>query len=137
MASEKHKTSAKQKPAKPGNAASSDEIFIKDILIRCIVGIHPEEREKKQDVLVSLMLEGDFREAARTDDISYAINYSTLKKKVIEFVEASAFNLVETLAEKIADLCLDEPKVRRVQVWLEKPTALRFARTVGVHITRP
>jgi len=121
----------------PGFGGSgSDEIFIRDFLIRCIVGIRPEEREKKQDVLVSLSLEGDFSAAGKTDDIADAIDYSGLKKRVIEFAEASSFNLVETLAGRIAGLCLEDSKVQRVHVWVEKPTALRFARTVGVHICR-
>jgi FolB domain-containing protein len=113
-----------------------DKIFIKDLLLRCIVGIKPDEREKKQDVLIHLNLYGDLRQAGISDNIEDTIDYATLKKKVIELVEGSSFYLVEKLAESIAELCLKDSKVRKVDVEIEKPGALRFARTVGIAITR-
>ncbi|MBN1525848.1 MAG: dihydroneopterin aldolase [Spirochaetales bacterium] len=115
---------------------NQDEIFVRDILVRCVVGIRPEEREKKQDVLINLSLFGDFTKAAKSDDIADTIDYSSLKKKIISFTENSSYNLVETLAEEIAKICLSDVKVAKVGVWVEKPTALRFAKTVGVHIVR-
>jgi D-erythro-7,8-dihydroneopterin triphosphate epimerase len=114
----------------------SDKIFIKDLLLRCIVGMKPEEREKKQDVLINLNLYGDLLKAGRSDKIADTIDYASLKKRVIELVEGSSFHLIEKLAESIAQLCLQDPKVEAVDVEIEKPGALRFARTVGVSITR-
>ncbi|MBN1797510.1 MAG: dihydroneopterin aldolase [Spirochaetales bacterium] len=113
-----------------------DKIFIKDLLLRCIVGIKPDEREKKQDVLIHLNLYSDLRQAGISDNITDTIDYATLKKKVIELVEGSSFYLVEKLAESIAELCLKDSKVQKVDVEIEKPGALRFARTVGIAITR-
>jgi D-erythro-7,8-dihydroneopterin triphosphate epimerase len=113
-----------------------DRIFIKDLLLRCIVGIKPEERQKKQDVLIHLNLYGDLRRACASDNIEDTVDYATLKKKVIALVEGSSFNLVERLAEAIAALCCEDSRVQKVDVEIEKPGALRFARTVGVAITR-
>jgi D-erythro-7,8-dihydroneopterin triphosphate epimerase len=113
-----------------------DRIFIKDLLLRCIVGIKPEERQKKQDVLIHLNLYGDLHRACASDNIEDTVDYATLKKKVITLVEGSSFNLVERLAEAIAALCFEDSRVQKVDVEIEKPGALRFARTVGVAITR-
>ncbi|HEQ71649.1 MAG TPA: dihydroneopterin aldolase [Spirochaetia bacterium] len=118
------------------NGPQEDLIFIRDLLVRCIVGIRPDEREKPQDVMINIDLYADLTAAAASDDIADAVDYSSLKKRIVAFTEASSFNLVETLASRIADLCLAEPKVQRAVVNVEKPTALRFARTVGVRIVR-
>jgi D-erythro-7,8-dihydroneopterin triphosphate epimerase len=113
-----------------------DFIEIEDLLIRAIVGVNPDERENRQDVLITVRLEADLRPAARTDSIDDAINYKSIKKSIIAFVEQSSFQLVETLAEEIAQICLKDSRVQRVRVHLRKPGALRFARTVGVCIER-
>ncbi len=113
-----------------------DKIFIKDLLLRCIVGIKPDEREKKQDVLIHLNLYGDLSKPGMSDNIDDTIDYAALKKKVIKLVEGSSYYLVEKLAECIAELCLQYPRVQKVDVEIEKPGALRFARTVGIAITR-
>jgi len=114
----------------------SDTIEIRDLLLRAIVGINPDERINRQDVLLNLSLEADLRPAARSDDIRDAVNYRTIAKDVIEFVEQSQFNLVEALAESVAALCLQDERVTRVRVSLQKPGALRFAESVGVTIER-
>jgi dihydroneopterin aldolase/D-erythro-7,8-dihydroneopterin triphosphate epimerase len=113
-----------------------DRILIRDLALRCIIGIYPEERRAKQDVIVNLAIESDFRRAARTDSIGDAVDYKALKKGVIDLVESSSFGLVETLASRIADLCLGMPRVKRVTVTVDKPGALRFARSVAVEVTR-
>jgi dihydroneopterin aldolase/D-erythro-7,8-dihydroneopterin triphosphate epimerase len=114
----------------------SDFIEIEDLLIRTIVGINPEERENRQDVLMTVRLEADLRPAARTDSIDDAINYKSIKKSIVAMVEQSSYQLVETLAEEVAQLCLKDARVERVRVHLKKPGALRFAKTVGVCIER-
>ncbi len=114
----------------------SDFIEIEDLLVRTIVGVNPEERVNRQDVLITIRLEADLRLAARSDSIDDAVNYKTITKGVISFVEQSSYQLVETLAEEIARFCLKEPRVQRVRVHVRKPGALRFARTVGVCIER-
>ena len=114
----------------------SDRILIRDLLVRGIVGVNPEERRTKQDVVVNLELFVDTRTAAASDDIEHAVNYRSVCKRVIEHVEGSAPLLVERLATDIARLVLAEFGVERVRVRVEKPGALRFARSVGVEIER-
>jgi FolB domain-containing protein len=113
-----------------------DRIEIKDLLLRGIVGVNDWEREKQQDILVNIVVFTDLHAAASSDDISMTVNYRTLTKKVIDHVESSARFTVEALAGDIARLCLAEPGVERVRVRVEKPGALRFARSVGVEIER-
>jgi len=113
-----------------------DRIHIRDLLLRCIVGIYPEERCEKQDVVINITLECDCRPAAASDDIADAVDYKRLKKCVRTLVEGSAFNLIETLADRIARLCLERDGVTRATVTVDKPGALRFARSVAVEVTR-
>jgi len=114
----------------------TDQIQIKDLLLRAILGINEEERRNRQDVLVNITLHADTRAAGRSDDIADAVNYRTLTKRIIALVENSQFYLVEKLAAEIAALCLDDPRVEQADVRVEKPGALRFARSVGVEIQR-
>lgn len=113
-----------------------DCIEIKDLLLRCIIGINDEERRDRQDVLVNLRLWADLRRAAAGDRIEDTVNYRTLTKQVIEHVENSKYFLLETLAERILAICLQDARVARAQVSVQKPGALRFARSVGVVLER-
>ncbi|HEY3379104.1 MAG TPA: dihydroneopterin aldolase [Armatimonadota bacterium] len=113
-----------------------DRILIKDLLTRCVIGVNEGERRNKQDVLINIALQVDLRTPGRTDQLDDTVNYSALKKRILAMVDNSSFYLVEALAEHIAELCLEEPLVAQVQVTVEKPTALRFARSVGVDILR-
>jgi FolB domain-containing protein len=115
---------------------ASDQIEIKDLLLRGIIGIHDWEREKKQDILVNITLFGDLKAAGESDRIEDTINYRTLTKSVIEQVESVGRYTVEALAADIARICLQTPGVDRARVRVEKPGALRFARSVGVCIER-
>ena len=114
----------------------ADRIEIRDLLVRTIIGVNDYERDHLQDVIISLSLETDTRPAAQSDDIADAVNYRTLTKQVIDSVEQSRHFLVERMAEEIAKLCLSDVRVQRVRVTVEKPGALRFARTVGITIER-
>lgn len=113
-----------------------DFILIKGLRARCIIGINEEERREKQDVIINLKLGTDTRPAGRSDDFAHALDYRAVKKAVLALVEQSHFGLVEALAEAIADVCLEHPRCQQVEVTVEKPSALRFARSVGVRITR-
>jgi len=113
-----------------------DRIDIHDLLLHGIIGINDWEREKQQDILINISLFGDFRSAGDSDDIADTINYRTVTKKVIKHVETSKRFTVEALASDIARICLEEPGVQRARVRVEKPGALRFARSVGVEIER-
>ena len=113
-----------------------DRILISDLLVRCIVGINDDERREKQDVLINLALSADLSRAGRSDRFEDAVDYRAIKKKVAAMAENSRFFLVEALAEAVAEICLEHPAVSEVRVRVEKPTALRFARSVGVEIIR-
>lgn len=114
-----------------------DQIQIKDLFLRCIIGFNPEERTKRQDVLINLTLYADLQPAGRSDDVHDTVNYKQIKNRIVEMVESSAFFLVERLAERIAEICLEDSGVQYARVLVEKPGALRFARSVGVEIVRP
>jgi FolB domain-containing protein len=113
-----------------------DKILIQDLLVRCIIGINEEERREKQDVIVNITLTADLARACASDNFKDTVDYRAIKKRVFGMVETSQFFLIEALAEKIAGLCLEYPGVRAVKVLVEKPSALRFARSVGVEIVR-
>ena len=115
---------------------ASDQIEIRDLLLRGIIGINDWEREKKQDILNKITLFGDLAPAGDSDRIEDTINYRTLTKAVIEHVESVGRFTVEALATDIVRLCLETPGVERARVRIEKPGALRFARSVGVCIER-
>ena len=113
-----------------------DRIHIRDLLLRCIVGIHDWERHERQDISITVVLHADLSKAAASDSIADTVDYVTIKKRIIALVESSSYGLIEALAEAIARVCLEEERVGRVDVTLEKPGALRYARTVAVEITR-
>ena len=120
-----------------GTVVPMDRIVIKDLLVRGIVGINPDERSNRQDVLINATLWADTRPAASSDDIADAVNYRTIAKAMIRHVEEGDPFLVERLAEELARICLDaDERVAAVEIGLEKPGALRFARSVGVVIRR-
>lgn len=113
-----------------------DRIHIRDLLLRCVIGVNPDERNRKQDVVTNITLFADLRAAGCSDAIADTVNYSTLRSQLVELIEGSSFFLIEKLAEEIASTCLSFDGVAGVKVVVEKPTALQFARTVGVEILR-
>lgn len=113
-----------------------DQINIKDLHLRAVIGINEEERRDRQDVLINIVMDVDMRRAGESDDIDDAVNYRTITKGIIQLVENSGFYLVEKMAAEIAAICLSDPRVDRARVTVEKPGALRFARSVGVTIER-
>jgi D-erythro-7,8-dihydroneopterin triphosphate epimerase len=114
----------------------SDRIYIRDLVVPCTIGLDAPERANKQNVLVQITLEADLRRAGRTDALDDTIDYRALKKRILGLAGESQFYLIEALAQSIADECLRQDRIERVTVAVEKPGALRFARTVGVEITR-
>jgi len=113
-----------------------DKTFIKDLLVRGVIGISEREREQPQDILINIVLFSDTSKAGITDNIEDCVNYRTVAKKIITQVETVSRFTVEALAADIAKLCLAEPGVKQVQVRVEKPGAVRFSRSVGVEIER-
>lgn len=116
--------------------AKMDKIFITDLLIRGIIGISERERENPQDILVNIVIFTDITAAGKSDNVDDSVNYRTIAKKVLAHTEIVKRYTVEALAEDIAVLCLQDQKVRTVQVRVEKPGAVRFSRSVGVEIER-
>lgn len=114
----------------------SDKILIKDLLIRGIIGIHDWEREKKQDILINIVMEADCQPAGISDDFHDAVDYRAVTKKVLALVESSSFFLVEKLAHEIATICLEDERVEVARVRVEKPGAVRFSKSVGVEVER-
>lgn len=116
--------------------AKRDRIYIRDLALRCIIGIYPDERRERQDVIINVSMEGDLSAAPVSDAIDDTINYKVIKKKIVALVEDSTFNLIETMADRILTICLEDPKVLLATVTVDKPGALRFARSVAVEMTR-
>lgn len=113
-----------------------DVIFIRDLALRCIIGIYEIERKEKQDIIINAELYADLKKPCQSDNINDAIDYKVIKKNIINFVENSSFNLIEKLAQGIADLCLENKNVLKAVITVDKPQALRFAKSVAVKITR-
>lgn len=116
--------------------STRDKLLIKDLLVRGILGVNDWEREKEQDILINLTVFFDVASAGGSDDVADTLNYRTLAKAVIAYVETSRHYLVEALATRIARLALVDHGAERVIVRVEKPGALRFAASVGVEIER-
>ena len=113
-----------------------DTVFITDLRIETLIGIYDWERKIRQTISLDLEMGTDIRAAAATDAIEDTLNYKAVAKRLIAFVEASEFQLVETLAEKIADIVLTEFNVPWLRLTLHKPGAVRGSRDVGVIIQR-
>jgi len=113
-----------------------DYIVLTGLKVSCIIGIFEWERKKKQNVLIDLKIPCDARKAARRDNIKDAVDYKKIAKTTIAFVEKSDFQLVETLAEKLADLLLKTFRLTEVELSVSKPAAIRGSQNVGVKIHR-
>lgn len=118
-------------------SSTLDQITIRDLLVRGIIGVNPDERTNRQDILVNVTLWADLRSAAASDDIADTVNYRTITKALIHHIEHNEPQLVERLAADLIHLCFEvDPRVQAVELSAEKPGALRFARSVGVTLYR-
>lgn len=113
-----------------------DIIFIRDLRIDTVVGIYEWERRIRQTIVLDIEMKTDIGAAANSDDIKDTLNYKAVAKRLIEFVRASEFQLVETLAEECARIIRDEFAVSWLRLTLNKQGAVRGARDVGVIIER-
>lgn len=113
-----------------------DKVFIEALEIEALIGIYDWERRIRQPLLFDLEMSFDNRKPASTDDIVDTLDYKAVSKRLIEYVSASSFGLVETLAERCAEIVLAEFAVSHVRLKLSKPGAVRGARAVGVIIER-
>ena len=115
---------------------STDTIFLRELRVETIIGIWDWERKIRQTVCIDLEMGADIRRAAKTDSIDDTLNYKAVSKRVQQFVADSEFQLVETMAEKIAEVVLSEFELPWIQVRVSKPGAIRGAKDVGVQIHR-
>ena len=113
-----------------------DIVFINDLRIETIIGIYDWERKVRQTISLDLEMGADIPRAAATDAIDDTLNYKAVAKRLIEFVGASEYQLVETLAEKITEIVLSEFAVPWLRLTVRKPGAVRGSRDVGVIVER-
>ena len=113
-----------------------DVIFIEALRVDAVIGVYDWERRIRQPIVIDLEMGADIARAAGSDEVADTLDYKAVSKRVQKFVGESSFRLVETLAERIAALVLDEFHVPWVRVKLDKTGALRGARGVGVVIER-
>ncbi|MGH8204300.1 MAG: dihydroneopterin aldolase [Steroidobacteraceae bacterium] len=113
-----------------------DRIFISALTTEAVIGIYDWEREVKQRLEIDLEIWKDLAAAAKSDAIEDTLNYKSVAKRVLAFVEGSRYRLVEALAGEIARIVLEDFKVARVRVTVHKPGAIRHSRDVGVVVER-
>ncbi len=113
-----------------------DIVFIQGLKIDTVIGIYDWEREIRQDIVLDIEMSADVKRASETDHIDQALNYKAVSKRLIEFVQASEFQLVETLAERICQIIIEEFGVDQVKLTLNKGEAVTGAQGVGVIIQR-
>ena len=113
-----------------------DKVIIQDLLVRGIIGVNDWERKRAQDILINITLFTDTRRAAETDNIADCVNYSTMSKRIQAHAESAQRLTVEALANDLARICLEDRGVQKVILRVEKPGAVRFAKSVGVEIER-
>lgn len=113
-----------------------DKIIINNLLARGIIGINDWEREKPQDIVINIALFTANRNIETPDEIIECVDYSEVAKKVLKHAENARRFTLEALAEDIAQLCLEDPRILKTTVRVEKPGAVRFAQSVGVEIER-
>ena len=111
-------------------------IHIKDLTLKTIVGIFAWERVKKQKIVINLWMDYDAGQAIKTDQIEHAVDYKAITKLIIKDIQASHFFLIEKLAQKVVDIAFSDRKVLKVMVRVDKPGALRYARSVAVEFVK-
>ncbi|HEY0339194.1 MAG TPA: dihydroneopterin aldolase [Steroidobacteraceae bacterium] len=115
---------------------SGDRVFLRGLTAECVIGFIDWERRVKQTVVVDLELPVDCKRAAVNDDVTDTVDYKKVSKRVLAFIEASEFKLVETLAQRLALLILEEFAIEWLRLSINKPGAIRNSRDVGVAIER-
>lgn len=115
---------------------SGDRIFVHGLTSECVIGFIDWERRVRQRVVIDLELAADARRAALTDEVRDTLDYRKVVKRVLAFVEASECHLIETLAERVAQVLLEEFAIEWVRISLSKPGAFSHSRDVGIALER-
>ena len=123
-------------PSPSNDPQQLDSVRIEQLELDCIIGINPWERLTKQHITIDIEMNADLSAAGKSDSIEDTINYRTVSKAVIAEVEASSYGLVEALAARISEICLEDERVQSVEVTVRKPGAVRKAAAVGVVVRR-
>jgi FolB domain-containing protein len=110
-------------------------LFIKNLMVRCIIGVNAYEREREQEIRMQLFLWTDIAKASRSDNLEDALDYSAIYKEVVKRVEHSKFYLIESLAYEVATICLQHPLTHKAKVIVEKIGALEKAESSGIELT--
>jgi dihydroneopterin aldolase len=113
-----------------------DIVFVTGLRANTVIGVYEPERHIRQDLLIDLELGCDTRRAGSTDEVADALDYASISRRTLEFVEHSSFQLIESVAEHLATLLLEEFPVRQVRIKIRKPNAVKGAEDVGVLIER-
>ena len=113
-----------------------DKIIIRDLTVNCIIGVNADERVNKQNVTLNIVVYTDLSAAGISDNIADALDYFALRNRIAEHLECSGYFLLEKMAEKVAEICLDNPQAVSVEVTVDKPAALKNCRSVAVQIRR-
>ena len=113
-----------------------DSIIIRDLKLETIIGTNPDERTRRQQVIINLQLDCDLSKASQSDELTDTVDYFTIEERVTELGKSSSFKLVERLAGAIADLCLENKQVNTVTVEIDKPDALLRPRSVAIRLVR-
>ena len=117
-------------------STATDRVFIEGLEIETVIGVYDWERDIQQRLSFDIEMAWDIRPAAKTDDVALALDYSQVSEKVIAYIKNSSFQLIESLAEQVAQLILLEFNVSMVKIRLRKPGAVPESRSVGVEIVR-
>lgn len=113
-----------------------DKIFLNDLHIDTIIGIYDWERETLQTLSFDLEMDWDIHKAAKSDDITDTLDYGAVATTIVEFVEASSYQLIETLAEDVTALLLNKFPIPKLKLTLSKPVALHGQNTARIVIER-
>lgn len=114
-----------------------DKIFLNDLKIDTIIGIYDWERRTLQTLTFDLEMDWDIRAAAATEDISKTLDYGAIAQTIVSFVKASEYQLIETLAEDLCSLLLEQYPIPKLKLTLSKPVALHGQNTARIVIERP
>jgi D-erythro-7,8-dihydroneopterin triphosphate epimerase len=113
-----------------------DTLYINDLVLPCLIGVFENERKEKQQIIINVALGVDTQKAGKSDDLKDTVNYHDISLKIIELVEKSQFYLLEKLAQEIANICLRNKLVKQVTIRVEKPKAVKLAKSSAIEITR-
>jgi len=118
------------------NYEQGDKIHIRNLVIPAVIGVHSRERKKPQDIILNITLYTDTTRAAEADDIALTVDYEALCARLVKYIRASSFTLIESLADAIAKLLLNTRGILACRVVLDKPGALNPCKSVAVEIFR-